>query len=277
MKSDRPLRFITLNTWKNDGDYAARVAAMTTGLRLLEPDVVLLQEVFRLADGTMDTARALAGALGLALAYAPARTKLRRWHGQDVESESGLAVLARGRLAGIERVPLPSDEHGGERIALLVNAVLAAGAHVLVGCVHLSHLRDDAARRRQQLETILAHPRWRTPAHMRILGGDFNAPAEASEVRWLGEHHDLVITDVFGVATRRQPTHPMPSRVDRAGRSIDFLFTVTPRGHPSPVVTLAGIALDNPVDGVWASDHAAVVARVECPASFRSSPGHVPV
>lgn len=67
------MRIATLNTWKNEGDLSARLAAMAAGLRVLAPDVLLLQEVFRTADGAADTGRDLAAALGLALAYAPAR------------------------------------------------------------------------------------------------------------------------------------------------------------------------------------------------------------
>src|SRR5882724_10070526 len=92
----RPLRFVTLNTWKNEGDYFVRMRAMIVGLRALEPDVVLLQEVFRTADGTVHTARSLADALSLTMAYAPARAFPRPWQGGKVQSESGLAILLRG-------------------------------------------------------------------------------------------------------------------------------------------------------------------------------------
>ena len=121
------VRCITLNTWKNAGDYPARLRAMGAGLAVLRPDVVLLQEVFRADAEGADTARFLGEQLGLAVAYAPARAKMRSWRGCDVASESGLAILVRGTVLASEQLPLPSDEAGGERIALLVRARLENG------------------------------------------------------------------------------------------------------------------------------------------------------
>jgi endonuclease/exonuclease/phosphatase family metal-dependent hydrolase len=262
MESPEPVRIVTLNTWKNEGDYAARLGAMAAGLRSLAPDIVLLQEVFRTADGAADTGCFLANALGLTIAYAPARAKLRRWHGHEIESESGLALLARGELARIERLSLPTDPQGGERIALLADAYLADGQHVLAGCVHLSHLRGDSIRRQQQLETILEHRRWREDAGLRVFGGDFNATFDHPEIAWMRSYRGLVITDVFGGAPIRRATHPIPTQAGRAGRCIDFLFTVTPAEKVPPRVVVAGVALDTLIDGIWVSDHAAVVATL---------------
>jgi endonuclease/exonuclease/phosphatase family metal-dependent hydrolase len=263
MENSRPVRVVTFNTWKNDGDYAARLGAMAAGLRSLVPDVVLLQEVFRMADGAADTGRFLANALGLTLAYAPARRKLRRWRGHDADSESGLAVLVRGKVARVERLSLPIDPRGGERIALLADACLPGGRRMLAGCVHLSHLRDDAAGRRQQLEAVLAHPRWREPANLCVLGGDFNATADQPELAWLSAWGELAVTDACAQSRVRRSTHPMPACAGRPGRCIDFIFTVSPREEAVPRVLNAGVALDAPVAGVWASDHAAVFATVE--------------
>ena len=65
------MRIVTLNTWKNEGDYARRLPLMRDGLAALSPDVVCLQECF-VADG-FDTAAFLAAELGLHLYAAPAR------------------------------------------------------------------------------------------------------------------------------------------------------------------------------------------------------------
>jgi endonuclease/exonuclease/phosphatase family metal-dependent hydrolase len=254
------VRCITLNTWKNEGDYAARLPAMGAGLSALRPDVVLLQEVFRAEAGNADTARVLGQDLGMAVAYAPAREKFRSWHGGDVASESGLAVLIRGQVLASERLPLPSDEAGGERIALLVRARLEVGVEVVVGCVHLSHLRGDEARRREQLETVLADACWRTAAALRVLGGDFNAPMESEALAWLAIHPQFRITEVGADLGLFRTTHPLPPRAERPGRRIDALFSIGMRGEPSAEVLDGGVALDTPVRGVWASDHAAVWA-----------------
>ena len=257
------VRGITLNTWKNEGDYAARLRAMGAGLSALRPEVVLLQEAFRAEAGDADTARALGEALGLAVAYAPARAKLRVWHGSEVASESGLAVLVRGEVVARERLLLPSDPAGGERIALIVRARLETGIEVIAACVHLSHLRGDAARRREQLETVLAAEAWRAPAALRLLGGDFNAPIDGEEMAWLAAHPEWRVTEA-GVSLRLyQSTHPLPPHAGRPGRRIDGLYSVERRDESAAKVVDGGVALDTPERGVWPSDHAAVWAEFE--------------
>lgn len=259
----KPVRGITLNTWKNEGDYAARLRVMGAGLAALRPDVVLLQEVFRVEGGEADTARALGEALGMAVAYAPARAKVRAWHGSDVASESGLAVLVRGEVVASERLHLPSDAAGGERIGLIVTARLESGIEVVAGCVHLSHLRGDEARRREQLEAVLAAEAWRAPAALRLLGGDFNASINSDELAWLASYSRLRVTEV-GVGLRLyQATHPLPPRAGRSGRRIDGLFSVGTGDEPATKITTGGVALDAPERGVWPSDHAAVWAEFD--------------
>lgn len=163
------MRILSLNTWKNDGDYARRLDLMSARLRACAPDVVLLQEAFRLPDNSAHTAARLAHDLDLACTYARARVKLRSWQGAEVLSESGHAILVRGTVLATERLVLPTSDAGGERIALLARLDVD-GRSVLAGCLHLSHLRGDHDGRRAQLETILAHPWWREPAHLRLLG-----------------------------------------------------------------------------------------------------------
>lgn len=253
-----PVRCITLNTWKNEGDYAARLRAMGAGLGALRPDVVLLQEAFRAEATETDTARALGEALGLAVAYAPARAKVRSWLGRDVASESGLAVLVRGEVIGSERLPLPSDAAGGERIALIVRARLTSGIEVMAGCVHLSHLRGDEARRSEQLGAVLAAEAWETPMALRLLGGDFNAAINGEEMAWLAAHPRWRVTEVGVSLQLYQPTHPLPPHPGRPGRRIDGIYSVERRDEPAASVVAGGVALDAPERGVWPSDHAAV-------------------
>jgi hypothetical protein len=255
-----PVRCITLNTWKNEGDYAARLRAMGAGLGALRPDVVLLQEAFRAEATETDTARALGEALGLAVAYAPARAKVRSWLGRDVVSESGLAVLVRGEVIGSERLPLPSDAAGGERIALIVRARLTSGIGVMAGCVHLSHLRGDEARRSEQLGAVLAAEAWETPTALRLLGGDFNAAINGEEMAWLAAHPRWRVTEVGATLRLYQPTHPLPPHPGRPGRRIDGIYSVERRDEPAASVVAGGVALDAPGRGVWPSDHAAVWA-----------------
>ena len=260
----RHIRCVTLNTAKNDRIYAARLGLCIAQLRALNPDVVLLQESFRTRDGEVDTARTLALSLGLNFVYAPARTKPRRWLGHEVESQSGHAILVRGRIQDAEWLSLPSDEVGGERVALLACADLASGASLMAASIHLSHIRGDETRRREQLNTVLNHPWWKRPGLLRLLGGDANTTLEAPALSWLVDHPSLAVRSVRS-ADSLSTTFPNPRELGRAGRTIDHLFTVTAPDEPIPRVEASGIALDQPTDGVWPSDHAAVWADLVAP------------
>ncbi len=259
MTANRLLRVVTLNTWKNDGDLGARLPVMGACLRELAPDIVLLQEVFCAPMARIDTSATLAAMLGMVRVHAPARAKVRTWYGRDVDSTSGLAVLARGRICAEDRLTLPSDEIGGERIALLTHVEID-GARLMVGNTHLSHLRGDEARRREQLATVLAHPWWRAPAVIRLLGGDFNTTAESLALLAVNPADGLVMRDVFAASGASPATHPLPPRTGRGGRAIDILFTVGRQDERRPHVHAATVVLAQPVGGIWPSDHAGVMA-----------------
>tara|TARA_R110002110_G_scaffold138495_2_gene324419 strand:- start:1745 stop:2275 length:531 start_codon:yes stop_codon:yes gene_type:complete len=111
------ISIVTLNTWKGDGDYRRRMVATVDLLAGLEPDIVLLQEAFAVPSRRISTAKTLSSALGLHCAYHPAREKTRSFEGQDVLSQSGLAVLARNQILSSRAVTVPADARDGERIA----------------------------------------------------------------------------------------------------------------------------------------------------------------
>ncbi len=148
------MRIVTLNTWKNEGDYPQRLALMAKGLGALEPTVVCLQECF--IGGGWNTATFLAGALDLHATTAPARAKLREHLGGWVHSTSGLAVLTREPPAAHAVLALASDPRDGERIALRVDL---PGLRILD--LHLTHLRGASASalRAAQLDEALAWAR----------------------------------------------------------------------------------------------------------------------
>lgn len=70
------LRVVTLNTAKCDQPYWRRLALMWHQLAALSSDVIALQECFACQDRA-DTTQMLARLLGMSLAWAPARRKVR--------------------------------------------------------------------------------------------------------------------------------------------------------------------------------------------------------
>jgi endonuclease/exonuclease/phosphatase family metal-dependent hydrolase len=176
-----PVRIVTLNTWKNDGDYARRLPLMRDGLAAMAPDVVCLQECF-VAEG-FDTAAWLAAALGLDLHAAPARGKPRRHEGRDLFSTSGLAILARGQAASARRT-LTSHPADGERIAQILDLVVQERPLRILN-LHLTHLRNASALRAMQLQEALD---WACADLVGglVVAGDLNATAAEPALAPLG-------------------------------------------------------------------------------------------
>ncbi len=167
------LRILTLNTWKCDGLYRRRLNHMAQRLEELNPDVVLLQEVFATEDGQVDTAAYLAKHLAMAVTHAPARRKSRWFEERHCPSSSGLAVLTRQPVVEHHVVALPTDEDDGERIAQIVK-VVHQGNSFWVANLHLTHLPTAAKLRSSQLATCLSALRQHAGLGFSVIGGDFN-------------------------------------------------------------------------------------------------------
>lgn len=237
------MRIVTLNTWKNEGDYDRRLALMGEGLAGLDPDVILLQEAFA-CEGA-DTALALATRLGLSACCFPARTKRRSHRGCPVPSSSGLAILSRAPVRAQARA-LVSDPRDGERIAVL--AETAGGLRLLN--LHLTHLGGDRGRdlRARQLAEALVWAEEEGAGPL-VVGGDLNAPLDdpalAALRRRAPQTRDTGATLIAGGG--------------RPFEAIDHLALIDPSGRLTIARTF--LALNAPDDtGAFPSDHAAVVA-----------------
>jgi endonuclease/exonuclease/phosphatase family metal-dependent hydrolase len=247
----RQLRLVTLNTWKCDGAYVKRLAAMERGLASLNPDVIALQEVFAAPDAGYDTAAALAQSLDMEMATLPMRRKVRVVEDRAADSTSGLAVLSRWPIKLSRAVQLTADKRDGERAALLADLEMG-GRKLTVACLHLTHLRKaDDLRRRQWREVATALAECRTA----LAAGDFNASADA-----------------FGLAggrfTDSREACGAPSRstliAGAASACIDHvLFSVD--GGLKPTHWQTALGEPSPDGGVAPSDHLAVVVDFAIP------------
>lgn len=176
------MRCVTLNTWKNEGDYHARVAAMAAGLGGLHADVIALQECF-VAEGLgLDTAAALGRALSMHVTQWPMRAKKRPHDGASVDSRADLAILSRARPMAVAMTRFVIDPRDGER-GLLSIELDHHGIKLRVGCTHLTHLRDETAATLRADQAMTAAARlmagWSGPA---VLMGDMNADARHSSM-----------------------------------------------------------------------------------------------
>lgn len=249
----RCIRLLTLNTWKGDGDYDARLRCLAAGLSDAQPDIVLLQEVLADMRNVLHTGAFLAGALDMHLCFAPARFKARRVAGRQVDCYSGLAVLSPWPIDVSRIVSLSSDTRDGERVALSARLRFGEIPLQLVN-VHLTHLPDADGLRGRQMDDVLRFIEEGGNA-LTILGGDFNAALDSRSLRRLVRRPDVV--SVWDQANARKQVGTL--NFDGEG-CVDHLFHLNTAGCSA---RWEGVSLlfDRPdCNGEYMSDHAAVLA-----------------
>lgn len=249
------MRVVTWNLWWRFGPWRERQKAIRSVLRELRPDLVGLQEVWA-ADGE-NLAEWLADELGLYWTWAasPAPERWRRRIG-DAPVDIGNAVLSRWPVEATEvlRLPAPEELDDG-RLALY-----ARTGPVSFVTAHLTSGPDASAVRRRQVEALAGFAR-RDGAT--IVTGDFNAEPDSPELRLFARDFRDAWAEAADPAAPSatwdwDPGLPYPQG-PRRGARIDYVQLDGPVSVRA--VRRAG---DRPVDEVWPSDHAAVVADLVC-------------
>jgi endonuclease/exonuclease/phosphatase family metal-dependent hydrolase len=239
----------------------------------LRPDVVGLQEVWAADDGA-NLAEWLAGELGLHCAWAASGAP-ERWQRRIGDDTVGIGTAVLSRWPVVERavlrLPAPEELDDG-RLALYAR-LDAPGHQVPFFTAHLNSGGHASATRREQaaaLADFVAAHRHGT-GFPPVVTGDFNAPPDSAEVRLLTravpaapgrtglfdawEYADpSAPSATWDAANPYVPDGPVP------GARIDYVRVGPPGPDGLGRVRAARRAGDGPVDGVWPSDHAAVVA-----------------
>jgi endonuclease/exonuclease/phosphatase family metal-dependent hydrolase len=263
------MRVLTWNLWWRYGPWQRRYDAIAATLAEANPDVCGLQEVWD--DGERNLAGELAGRLGLHWCWAPAA------EGRDSEGNQvliGNAVLSRWPIAGHEQVPLPTGNVGEGRVALHAR-IDAPGGTLPMFTTHLtyrpgaSHVRTEQVR---ELASFVAD-RAADTVYPPVVTGDLNAEPDSDELRLLGGlltapvAPGLVLVDSWRYADPADPGFTWDRRNGYQAHTvipdsrIDYILAGLHR-HGRGRVQSARLAGNTPVDGVWPSDHFAVVAEL---------------
>lgn len=277
------MRVVTWNLWWRFGPWQERQKAILAVLRELRPDVVGLQEVWEQHGeghgedeerGEGNLAGWLARELGMHWAWGE-YGDAERWQRRigDPGVGIGVAVLSRWPVLESAAIGLPTAEGGSGRGAL--HALLdAPGAPVPFFTAHLSSETDASAQRCRQVAALaefVARHRGGGTDHPPVITGDFNAWPDSDEVRLFGGYRTAPAVpgqcffDVWEYAEPGAPsaTWDLANPYVAASHGPSVRGRLHPRRPTGPgglghvrAVTRAG---DAPVDGVWPSDHAAVV------------------
>ena len=196
---------VTINTWKCEGEYERRISALSRHLSVLNPDIILLQEVFVAPEAEMDTIKLLARRLpDHHCMPIVARPKIRNFEGRELFSLSGLAIISRGERLYSRTIQLPDVPEDRDRVAQLVKMRLH-GIDLQIVNLHLCNVRGANETRAIQLQTIIDELE---PGPV-LMGGDFNSRPDSLPMNLLREHFTDVAVSPF-------PTGP-------GGGVIDYL------------------------------------------------------
>lgn len=256
-----------------------RLAAIRSGVEALDVDVLGLQEVVQLKSPSM------AGGLGAEGAVEPAFDQARAiaegfgYHvgfGRNVESPypMGNAILSRWPILQTHVFPLPRVDTDEYRCLLFAELDAPFGP-LPVFCTHLNWRTDEGHVREAQMRYVTDQVRGLAPVEgvPPVLLGDFNAEPDSDEIRFLRGLTSLggtsvYFADTFAVAGGGGPgstycrRNPFAAPMREPDRRIDYIFVRGPdeRGRGEPVD--ARVCFDEPVNGVFASDHFGVVASI---------------
>ena len=271
------LRVLAINTWNTTGD-PRRIELLNGELRRLAPDLIAFEEVIQTPE--LDQLDQLLIGTGLHGTHqVEAMSTTPPW----VEHYGGSAVATRWphRVAEVLDLRL-SDAQDVPWATLAVSVPIPnVGELLFVSASTSWRLEAESARERQAvaLSDLDARHRGQLPT---IIAGDFNATPEASSIRYLTgqqsingrsvHYHDAwaVAGDGPGFtwdidnpnaraemqAIVRQPNHR---------RRIDYVLVGSWYAHPNAhcYIESAQLAFDEPIDGVWASDHFGVLVDLD--------------
>ena len=261
------MRILSWNLWWRYGPWERRQGAIAATLAQAGPDVCGLQEVWA-APGE-NLAADLAGRLGMYWCWAVAAT------GSEGLS-IGNAILSRWPIITNGEVRLPADGLAGEARVAVHARVEAPGGALPVFTTHLTYGPGRSQVRTAQVRALAAFIAEHATgcAYPPVVTGDLNAEPESDELRLLGglltapAVPGLVLIDAWRYADPSDPGFTWDHRNGYQASTvlpdsrIDYILAGLPRQGRGKIrsAALAGTAA---ADGVWPSDHFAVVADLQ--------------
>ena len=268
-------RIATWNLWWRFGPWQERRRAIGHVLREANPDICGLQEVW--ADDERNLAAELAEELGLHWSWT-ASPEPERWRSRAPEERAGVgtAILSRWPITHGFDVSLPAAGSGDGGRTATIAVVESPDGRIPVASVQLTSAPWDSAARCMQVRALVERlAALDREDHPVVVVGDLNAEPDSDEVRLLCGHKTAPAHEGFVLldAWRYAPSDAVGWTWDRANPRvlatmepscrIDYVLVGPPRSGRRGAVLSARRIGAGPVDGIWASDHAGVLAELE--------------
>jgi endonuclease/exonuclease/phosphatase family metal-dependent hydrolase len=262
------VRVLTLNLWGMRGDWEARRRVLQRGLAELDPDLVAFVESIETTE-IDQLGELLAG--GYHLVHQAARED----DGQGASIASRWPILACDEIAQ----DVSPRVEGGAAGTLIVTIDAPPPFGRVVFANHVPSWQTDFERERelQAVRCAQAIERWRDGSDHVILAGDLTADPDCASVRYLCGRQSLEGTSVNyrdawasshpgESGETSTPDNPLVFDWDWPYRRLDYVL-VRCGVHGGPTLEIAACErfFDQPVDGVWASDHFGVFADLVPP------------
>ena len=271
-RDGRHIRILTHNIYNITADWERRRPVLIDGLRQLDSDLIALQETtltpeYDQATDLLDdwyvvvnSAARIPGEWGASIA---SRWPVRDIHELDQRTFPGVELWCTTLIAEID-APDPVGP------LLFVN-------HFQSAHVAREHVREQqAVAAARFIEELVAQEE----RHV-ILAGDLNAGPESSSVRFLMGRQSLdgmsvCYLNAWDHAHRGEPGDTFTQRsplVEEAHtvwpyqRLDHILVRFGNSGSPTLGIANCELAFNEPIDGIWPSDHFALVADLSVPAN----------
>lgn len=283
------VRVATLNLWGRRGAWAERRSVLIDGYReLLRPDLVAFQEAV-VNDGYDQVADILGPDFHVAH-----QTYREAGREDGTEDGQGVSIASRWPLGEVREVDLNVTPRTGDfaHTTLLAEVFAPEPIGLLLFVNHLPSWQLTFERERE-LQTVAAGQAIEDFVKGRdmhvVLAGDLDATPDSASVRfWCGlqslDGTSVCYRDAWGSTHPGEPGHtftatnPLVTAENEdwaleLGRRIDYVMVRCVEYGPTLGVRACERIFDEPVDGVWASDHFGVVADLAVPPRGRLSAG----
>ncbi len=277
MTASKLVRVLTFNVWNSEGA-PQRSKLINREISRLQPDLISFQEVVHSPEH--DQLSQLMAELDFSITH---QSDVQRYTPPFMDKFGGGAIATRWPHRCLEvidaRMPGSTDIPWATLAASV--AVPDLGDLLLIGTTSPWRLNAEAARERHAVALADLDSRHRTTLPS-IIAGDFNAAPDAASIRYLTglqalegrsvHYHDAWAVAGDGAGLTWTTENPNAASVigqivgqSRHGRRIDYIFVGGWDAHPKARATVRNTKLvfDEPVDGVWLSDHYGLCSDIE--------------